>query len=498
MKVLILAAAVLTLYGCDSKKGESKSEVVVNEETGEKVRSMVIQFNDASLDGIQLGDSVVMKAQGLDADGNVVAFTDGKTESDVLISPMARHNVRDDNYYADLWRYELLKFQLPITATKWKIDFSQIPNRTCAPEPTEGAVADVKDVTTEDAKDGNRYTIYGNCKIKYSLSGTAKGVNGTLDIATSETSKKTITAAGEDVTFDISVDELAAVDSRNMTQAEMDEFSKKVTFGGGYNSDATFKNEKAELKIENPPEGQTCTITNGVKKLESVYQRNSGDNKVTYYYVGGPVFVRNFLSATTNDILIECKDEEEVPVEYSLSVNVTGLTSGTLKLRNNINLDPLDITANGSHTFAQTITANDGYDYDVRILAQPAGLTCALTNDVATAAADVTVTATCSASAPPSYTISGTVDDLPLGENVVLLLSYGMGMTETLQVDEIPIENPKAFTFMTALPASTAYTVTVMTDAASADCAVDSGGSVGDGSGTIGSANVTDIVVSCM
>lgn len=162
-------------------------------------------------------------------------------------------------------------------------------------------------------------------------------------------------------------------------------------------------------------------------------------------------------------------------------------------LRNNINLNSLPVTANGLHTFSQKMVANDSYDYDVRVLGQPAGQTCVFSGSAAgTATADVTVTVNCSA-APTTYTVGGTVADIPTGMTVTLRLTYGAGnTTEDLPVAWSVAANPVPFDFAAGLSSGDAFAVSVQTQPAGATCTVASGGS-----GTIGSANVSDVVVTC-
>ena len=86
---------------------------------------------------------------------------------------------------------------------------------------------------------------------------------------------------------------------------------------------------------------------------------------------------------------------------------------------------------------------------------------------------------------PPStstYTIGGTVSGLSSGASVVLLDNGG---------DSLKLTANGAFTFATPLAGGAAYAVTVGTQPSSEICTVSSG------SGTVGTANVTSVVVSC-
>ena len=80
-----------------------------------------------------------------------------------------------------------------------------------------------------------------------------------------------------------------------------------------------------------------------------------------------------------------------------------------------------------------------------------------------------------------TYTVGGTVSGLS-GTGLVLL-NYGF--------DSVAVSAAGAFTFATGLPSGGAYSVTVGTQPAGQDCVVSSG------SGTVATANVTNIAVSC-
>lgn len=195
------------------------------------------------------------------------------------------------------------------------------------------------------------------------------------------------------------------------------------------------------------------------------------------------------LSGAVTNVAVAC-----TAVEFTLKANVTGLTGGTLTLRNNINLNQRAVTADGLHTFSQKIVANAAYDYDVRVFGQPAGQTCVFPGVAAgTASADVTVSVSCSAT-PTTYTVGGTVNGLPFGQSVTLRLTHGAASTtEDFQVNGPVMAGSVPFDFLAGLSGGVAYAVTVQTQpAAVVSCSVSSGGS-----GTIGSANVSDVVVDC-
>lgn len=83
----------------------------------------------------------------------------------------------------------------------------------------------------------------------------------------------------------------------------------------------------------------------------------------------------------------------------------------------------------------------------------------------------------------PTYTVGGSVGNLS-GGGLVLSLNAG--------AQTLPVNANGAFVFPTGLPAGAAYEVLVGTQPPNQTC------SVANGSGTIGSANVTDVAVSCV
>ncbi|HTW81978.1 MAG TPA: hypothetical protein VME23_20705 [Terracidiphilus sp.] len=91
----------------------------------------------------------------------------------------------------------------------------------------------------------------------------------------------------------------------------------------------------------------------------------------------------------------------------------------------------------------------------------------------------------CGGTTPPStttYTIGGTVSGLASSASVVLLDNGG---------DSLTVSASGAFTFKTALASGATYAVTVGTQPSGETCTVSSG------SGTVGTANITSVEVSC-
>lgn len=197
------------------------------------------------------------------------------------------------------------------------------------------------------------------------------------------------------------------------------------------------------------PEGQTCHVTNGTGTITGA---NVDDVKVTCVPVGVSV--------------------------YTVGGVVVGITGGTLTLQNNGG-DDLDITADGSFTFATPLA--DGSDYNVTVLRPPAGQICHIRSGTGTiAGADVTsVGVLCR---PGEYTVGGEVSGMTGG---TLTLQNNGG-------DDLDITADGPFTFWTPLADGSGYAVTVFKNPAGQTC------SVANGSGTISGANVTDVSVTCI
>jgi Putative esterase len=170
------------------------------------------------------------------------------------------------------------------------------------------------------------------------------------------------------------------------------------------------------------------------------------------------------------------------PTTYSVGGAVSGLASGsTVVLQDNGGND-LSVAANGAFTFSTALAA--GAAYAVTVKTNPTGQTCTVANGTGTiAAANVTnVAVTCATPPPVTYSVGGTLSGLASGGTVVLQDNAASDLTVTAN---------GAFTFGTKLAASAAYNVTVKTNPTGQTCIVASG------TGTIASANVTNVAVTC-
>jgi hypothetical protein len=164
---------------------------------------------------------------------------------------------------------------------------------------------------------------------------------------------------------------------------------------------------------------------------------------------------------------------------YSVGGTVSGL-SGTVVLQDN-GSDTLSVTANGSFTFATKLAT--GAAYAATVQTNPSGQSCTVSNGTGTVgSANVTnVTVSCAAAAAPTYSVGGTVSGL-----------YGTVVLQDNGSDTLSVTANGSFTFATKLAGGAAYAVTVQTNPSGQTC------TVSNGTGTVGSANVTSVTVSCV
>jgi hypothetical protein len=215
-----------------------------------------------------------------------------------------------------------------------------------------------------------------------------------------------------------------------------------LTANGGFTFGNTVANGAAyNVTVFTQPAGQTSAVTNG-----------SGT-----------------ANANVTNVAVACTNNPR-----TIGGTVSGLT-GTVVLRNNGGND-LTLTANGAFTFGATVA--HGAAYNVTVLTQPAGQTCAVANGSGTATANVTNVAV--ACAAKTYTIGGTLTNL--NGTVVLQNSGG---------DNLSVSANGSFTFGAPVAHGAAYAVTVLTQPGGQSCTVSSG------SGTA-TANVTNVAVNCI
>lgn len=168
---------------------------------------------------------------------------------------------------------------------------------------------------------------------------------------------------------------------------------------------------------------------------------------------------------------------------YAVGGTVSGLVGSGLVLQNHGG-DELEVTSNGSFAFPTPVAS--GETYAISVLVQPGepAQTCTVTAGTGTvtnaAITDVAVTCTTN-----RYAIHGTLVGLAPGGQVVV---------RNNGADEQSLATNGVFSFSITVPSGQPYEVTVVsspTAPISQTCTVSSG------SGTVGSADVADVVVTC-
>lgn len=165
------------------------------------------------------------------------------------------------------------------------------------------------------------------------------------------------------------------------------------------------------------------------------------------------------------------------PQAYTLGGGVSGLAASGLVLANGA--DTIAV-ASGATAFTLPTSVAQGASYAVSVATQPTGEQCSVGNATGTiAGANVTnVAVTCAALA---HGLGGTIAGLPSSG---LVLSNG---ADTVA----PAAGALSFTFPTPVAEGGAYAVAVQAQPSGATC------SVGSGSGTMGTSDVTAVAVTC-
>ena len=164
---------------------------------------------------------------------------------------------------------------------------------------------------------------------------------------------------------------------------------------------------------------------------------------------------------------------------YSVGGAVDGLTGTGLVLQNNGGND-LSINADGAFTFTTKLA--NAATYNVTVATQPSGQTCSVINGSGTISSANVTSVFVNCIPLGTFSVGGNVSGLT-GAGLVLQNNGG---------DNLSISTNTAFVFATPLADSANYNVTVLTQPAGQAC------SVTYGSGTIASANITNVVVSCV
>lgn len=212
------------------------------------------------------------------------------------------------------------------------------------------------------------------------------------------------------------------------------------TFAAKLSSGATY-----QVSVLTQPDGQTCTVNNASGTVSGA--------KVT-------------------NVAVTC-----ATLTYQVGGTLTGLAAGKSVVLQVNGTDSLGLTENGAFLFPTPLAV--GANYVVTVHTHPVDYSCSIANGTGTiTTADVSdVTISC---VIDSYTVGGSTGGL---DGTVTLQNNG--------VDNLDVSVNGPFTFPTAVPTGANYLVTVLTQPSGQSC------DVGNGSGTITGANVTDVSVAC-
>jgi hypothetical protein len=216
-----------------------------------------------------------------------------------------------------------------------------------------------------------------------------------------------------------------------------------LTSNGGFSFSTGQASGSYSVTVGIQPSGQLCTVTNGTGTITN---------------------------ANVNNIAVTCVNT------YTVSGTVSGLTSSSVVLR--MNSSSL-IFAGGATAFKFSSGLTNGSAYAVSVGIQPTGLNCTVSNGVGLInLANVTnVSISCAA----TYTVSGTISGLTSSGLVLKLKAANL---------LIP-SGATSFKFSTGLQSGVTYLVGVNAQPQNQVCLV------ANGSGVIGTSNITNVVVTC-
>ena len=201
-----------------------------------------------------------------------------------------------------------------------------------------------------------------------------------------------------------------------------------------------------DVTVADQPSGQLCTVTNGTGTATT---------------------------ANISNVVVTCANET-----FNVGGTISGLTASGLVLANGS--DTLSVPA-GATSFTMPTAVAFGSDYKVTVISQPTGLTCDVANGTGTIgdAAVTNIAVTCSDQA---LSVGGTISGLERASGLVLVDG---ATTYTVPADAT------SFTLDTAQSAGGTYSVRIQSQPVGMTC------SVGQGSGTMPTHNVTDVAITC-
>jgi hypothetical protein len=179
-------------------------------------------------------------------------------------------------------------------------------------------------------------------------------------------------------------------------------------------------------------------------------------------------------SADITSVAVSCTTNS-----YLVNVSVSGLVGSGLILQNNGG-DDLAISGNGTVAFATSVVSGGGYNVTQHTAPLGPSQTCSVTSGSGTITdSSVTISVSC---VTDTFTVGGSVNGLPLGGSVTVTNNGG---------DAQVLGANGNFTFATAIASGANYSV-------AANPAAGVGCTVSNGSGTVTTAAITNVVVSCV
>jgi len=178
-------------------------------------------------------------------------------------------------------------------------------------------------------------------------------------------------------------------------------------------------------------------------------------------------------------VLAACSNGGTATYPITVGGSINGLATGT---QLQLELDGAStITVAGNGPFSFPIAMPMGANYVVAVSGQPVGQSCEVWNGTGTVGASPvsSLFVTCTA---VDRTVSGTVSGLNSGRSLVL---------QDDGANSVTVSADGTFTFATPVAGGTNYGVTVLTQPSGQSC------SVTDGTGTMGSDDVSNVVVDC-
>ena len=204
------------------------------------------------------------------------------------------------------------------------------------------------------------------------------------------------------------------------------------------------------VSVGTQPAGEFCGVTSGSGKIAS---------------------------ANISNVAVAC-----TPNSYNIGGNVTGLATGQSVTLLDNGGDALTVTGTGSSQgFTFDTSIDSGSTYAVTVGTQPETENCIVTAGTGTVGSTNVTNVAVACSAIASFTIGGNLGGLTSG--TVTLLDNG-GDAKTLTANG-------AFTFASKVGTGRKFNVTVGTQPAGLTCTVTGG------SGTVASANITNVAVAC-